>query len=50
VAHRGRRAYWRLVWSTLLLRPRQFRHAIEMAILGHHFRRVATTLDRPGES
>ena len=44
VRQRGRRAYWRLLWSTLLLRPRQFSHAIEMAILGHHFRRVARSL------
>jgi hypothetical protein len=50
VAHRGRRAYWRLVWSTLLLRPRQFRHAIEMAIIGYHFRCVATALSRASES
>jgi radical SAM superfamily enzyme YgiQ (UPF0313 family) len=44
VRQRGRRAYWRLLWSTLLLRPRRFSHAIEMAILGHHFRRVARSL------
>ena len=50
VAHRGRRAYWRLLWTTLLLRPHQFRQAIEMAIIGHHFRRVATSLDRTGDS
>lgn len=42
--HRGRVAYWRFFWSTLLLRPRQFREAIELAILGHHFRRVAQGL------
>jgi len=27
-----------------LVRPRQFPHAIELAILGHHFRRVARSL------
>lgn len=42
--HRGRLAYWRLFWSTLLRRPRQFQHAIELAILGYHFRRVAQSL------
>lgn len=42
--HRGRLAYWRLFWSTLLRRPRQFHHAIELAILGYHFRRVAQSL------
>jgi len=42
--HRGRTAYWRLFWSTLLRRPRQFPHAIELAIMGYHFRRVASLL------
>ncbi|HOW65683.1 MAG TPA: DUF4070 domain-containing protein [Candidatus Paceibacterota bacterium] len=42
--HRGRRAYWRLFWGTLLRHPRQFRHAIELAILGYHFRRIANLL------
>ncbi|MGP8201528.1 MAG: B12-binding domain-containing radical SAM protein [Limisphaerales bacterium] len=41
VWYRGRVAYWRFFWSTLLRRPRQFRLAIEFAILGYHFRRVA---------
>jgi len=44
VWHRGRVAYWRLFWSTLLRRPRQFHHAIELAIMGYHFRRVARSL------
>jgi radical SAM superfamily enzyme YgiQ (UPF0313 family) len=44
VWHRGRVGYWRLFWGTLLRRPRQFPHAIELAILGYHFRRVATKL------
>ena len=44
VWHRGRVGYWRLFWSTLLRRPRQFPHAIELAILGYHFRRVARLL------
>lgn len=44
VRHRGRIAYWRLFWSTLLRRPRQFRHAIELAITGYHLRRVAKNL------
>jgi radical SAM superfamily enzyme YgiQ (UPF0313 family) len=39
--YRGRVAYWRFFWSALLLRPNQFRRAIEFAILGYHFRRVA---------
>ncbi|MFO1498564.1 MAG: B12-binding domain-containing radical SAM protein [Verrucomicrobiota bacterium] len=42
--HRGRTHYWRFFWSTLLRRPRQFRYAIELAIMGYHFRRVASLL------
>jgi hypothetical protein len=44
VWHRGRRAYWRLFLTTLLARPGQFRYAIELAIIGYHFRRVARSL------
>ena len=44
VRQRGRGAYWRLLASTLFLRPRQLPHAIELAILGHHFRTVAGSL------
>jgi radical SAM superfamily enzyme YgiQ (UPF0313 family) len=40
----GRLAYWRFLWVALLRRPRQFRDAIELAIMGHHFRRVARRL------
>lgn len=42
--HRGRTQYWRFFWSTLFWRPRQFRYAIELAIIGYHFRRVASLL------
>jgi len=41
---RGRIGYWRLFLSTLMKRPRQFPQAIELAILGYHFRRVAGKL------
>jgi radical SAM superfamily enzyme YgiQ (UPF0313 family) len=44
VWHRGRVGYWRLFWGTLIRYPRQFPHAIELAILGYHFRRVANSL------
>jgi radical SAM superfamily enzyme YgiQ (UPF0313 family) len=47
VWHRGRMGYWRLFWGTLIRRPRQFPHAIELAILGYHFRRVAKSLKLP---
>jgi radical SAM superfamily enzyme YgiQ (UPF0313 family) len=44
VRHRGRREFWRFFWSTLLLRPRQFRDAAELVVVGYHFRRVAAEL------
>jgi radical SAM superfamily enzyme YgiQ (UPF0313 family) len=44
VWHNGRRAYWGLFWWTLLARPRKFRAAMELSILGHHFRRIANGL------
>jgi len=40
----GRLAFWRLFWATLVTRPRKFRAAIELAIVGHHFRIVAEQL------
>ena len=42
VWHRGRREYWRFFVTTLLRWPRQFHRAIELAIMGYHFRRVAS--------
>jgi radical SAM superfamily enzyme YgiQ (UPF0313 family) len=44
VWYRGRLAYWRFFLETLVRRPGQFRIAIELAIVGHHFRRVAAAL------
>jgi len=44
VRHAGRRAYWGLFWSTLLGNPRKFHMAIELSVLGYHFRRVARRL------
>jgi radical SAM superfamily enzyme YgiQ (UPF0313 family) len=41
---RGRHNYWKFFWSVLLRRPRQLRHAIELAVIGYHFRRVASRL------
>lgn len=43
-ARRGRRAFWGLFWQTLIARPRKFRMAMELAIMGHHFRTVAERL------
>ena len=42
--HAGRVPFWLLLWTTLLASPRKFRAAMELSILGHHFRRVANSL------
>ena len=44
VWHRGRSRYWLLLWSTLLASPRKLPTAIELSILGYHFRKVAGSL------
>lgn len=44
VWHPGRIAYWRFCFTTLLKQPRHFHQALELAIVGHHFRRVARQL------
>jgi radical SAM superfamily enzyme YgiQ (UPF0313 family) len=44
ILERGRHNYWRFFWSVLLRRPRQLRQAIELAVIGYHFRRVANRL------
>ena len=44
VWHRGRGAYWRFCLETLFRRPRQIHQAIELTIIGHHFRCVAKSL------
>jgi radical SAM superfamily enzyme YgiQ (UPF0313 family) len=44
VVRRGRLGYWRLFWATLIAQPRKFRAAMELAIVGHHFRTVAERL------
>jgi radical SAM superfamily enzyme YgiQ (UPF0313 family) len=44
VARRGRLAYWRLFWATLISEPGKLHAAMELAIIGHHFREVARKL------
>jgi radical SAM superfamily enzyme YgiQ (UPF0313 family) len=44
VMQRGRLAYWRLFWTTLLREPRKLHVAMELAIIGFHFRTVAERL------
>jgi radical SAM superfamily enzyme YgiQ (UPF0313 family) len=40
----GRSHYWALFWSTLFACPRKLRSAVELSILGYHFRKVASML------
>jgi hypothetical protein len=42
--HPGRSRYWILFWSTLLRSPRKLHAAVELSILGHHYRKVASSL------
>jgi radical SAM superfamily enzyme YgiQ (UPF0313 family) len=44
VWQRGRLAYWRLFWATLIGQPHKFHAAMELAIIGHHFRAIAERL------
>jgi radical SAM superfamily enzyme YgiQ (UPF0313 family) len=44
VWHRGQFGYWRLLIHSLVRRPRQFPKAMELAIIGFHFRQVAREL------
>jgi len=44
VSRQGRSAYWRLFWATLIVEPRKLHAAMELAIIGHHFRMVAERL------
>ncbi len=40
----GRSHYWALFWSTLLASPRKLHTAVELSIIGYHFRKVASNL------
>ena len=40
VRERGRRYYWKLFVSTLLMRPRSFPIIISLGVYGYHFRKV----------
>jgi hypothetical protein len=40
----GRREYWKFFTKSLLLYPRAFGEAMNLAIVGHHFRKVAAGL------
>jgi radical SAM superfamily enzyme YgiQ (UPF0313 family) len=44
VRTRGRREYWKYLVKSLLLHPRAFGEAVDLAITGYHFRKVAATL------
>jgi hypothetical protein len=40
----GRRAYWKFFARVMLFHRRLFHQAMTLAIMGHHFRRVAATI------
>ena len=40
----GRSHYWALFWPTLLASPRKLHAAVELSILGYHFRKIASNL------
>ena len=44
VRNAGRTPFWTLILTTLVASPRKFRAAMELSILGHHFRLVANRL------
>jgi uncharacterized protein DUF4070 len=44
VRHAGRRAFWRLFATSLLAGRDKFRVAMELSILGYHFREVARSI------
>jgi radical SAM superfamily enzyme YgiQ (UPF0313 family) len=44
VWQKGRIGYWRMLATTLLASPRKLPAAIELSILGYHFRKVAQAL------
>jgi radical SAM superfamily enzyme YgiQ (UPF0313 family) len=44
VRSRGRAAYWSFLARALLLHRRKFAEAMSLAILGHHFRKIAASL------
>jgi len=41
---RGRREYWKFMARSLLQHPRKFGEAMQLAIMGYHFRRIAAQL------
>jgi radical SAM superfamily enzyme YgiQ (UPF0313 family) len=41
---RGRREYWKYLTKSLLFHRRAFGEAVNLAIIGHHFRKVAASL------
>lgn len=44
VRGQGRREYWKFFTKTLLLYPRSFPEAMTLAIMGYHYRRIASSL------
>ncbi|MFC1847572.1 B12-binding domain-containing radical SAM protein [Chloroflexota bacterium] len=45
IREKGRRYYWKLLFSTLLKHPRSFPLSISLSVFGFHFRKVAEKFD-----
>lgn len=46
ITNKGRRYFWRLIFSTLLKRPRHFALSISLSVSGFHFRKVAENYNK----
>ena len=46
VRNKGRRYFWRLLFSTLLKRPRHFATSISLSVSGFHFRKVVESYNQ----
>ena len=44
VLEKGKKYFWKLLFSCLIKHPKKFAVAVRMAIFGYHFRRVAETV------
>lgn len=44
VCTRGRREFWKYLARTLLHHRQSFNEAMQLAIMGHHFRRIAASV------
>ena len=46
IRYKGRRYFWRLLFTTLLIRPRHFPISLGLSVSGFHFRKVAESYNK----